>query len=172
MLPRTLIEELFGLVFELLFQLVIGPLLELLGVILQGIAKVLGLTIEAPTRGGGTRGALKTAAFALFGAGIGALSLWAFPRIFLEASWLRWANMIASPVAGGLLMIGMEHLLRPGRPGPAASTSDRLKAQNAGKLRGLTSEIRALPRPSDVELFFRGFSFCLAFSIVRFVWGR
>lgn len=42
--------------------------------------------------------------YALYGAVLGAVSLWLFPAPYLEADWLKWANLLVSPVAAGALM--------------------------------------------------------------------
>lgn len=43
-------------------------------------------------------------AYALYGSGIGALSLWPFPAPWLEGDVARMANLVATPIVAGVVM--------------------------------------------------------------------
>lgn len=42
--------------------------------------------------------------YAVYGAVLGGVSLWLFPAPYLEAEWLKWANLLLSPLMAGALM--------------------------------------------------------------------
>ena len=80
--------------------------------------------------------------YALFGIGLGAVSLWAFPDLFIEARWLRVVNLMVTPVLAGLAMSALGALRRR---------------------RGM--DLVAL------DTFRCGFAFAFGMALVRFIWG-
>lgn len=86
------LEILFELLAELLFQ-VLGEMLVELG--LQSLA--------APFRKQPNVW-LAVPGYALLGAGLGALSLWAFPHHFTRDGWPRLVNLVFIPVLAGFAM--------------------------------------------------------------------
>ena len=81
--------------------------------------------------------------YTLFGAMAGGISLWIAPSLFIETEWLRVLNLIATPMAAGVLMAALGAWRR--RRGEGFIRLDR---------------------------FGYGFLFALAMAGVRFVWGR
>jgi hypothetical protein len=166
---------------EILFALLVGDipwqLVVLGGVLVAGYyAAGFVMTAEPELRRG-----LLVGGFAVLGAGVGALSVWMFPGHYFHALWLRWLNLLVSPIAGGLFMVGLDHLLRPrlapgaapavpATPLPEAVAAGKGKARRKPKAGAKPPRV-PLPPPTDGQLFARGFLFCLAFALVRFVWG-
>jgi hypothetical protein len=48
------------------------------------------------------------AASTVLGTALGAASLLAFPHLFAEREWMRWVNLVATPLAAGLLVSGAQ----------------------------------------------------------------
>ena len=86
---------------------------------------------------------LAATGYGIFGALVGAISLWMLPSLFISAGWLRIASLIATPLLAGLMM-------------------ERLGAWR--EMKGQAT-IR-------LDAFSYGFVFALSMAIVRFTWGH
>ena len=132
---------------ELIFQ-AIWWLLQLLSEILLSafgelLAELLGRSMSEPFhRPKPVRPWLAAIGYAIFGVVAGAISLWAFPMLFISARWLQVVNLLVSPLLAGVMM-------------------ERLGAWR--ETRG--QETIAL------DSFLYGFIFAFAMGLVRFVWA-
>lgn len=166
--------DLIELVFALLTGEMPWQILALSGLLVAGYYMANFLVTAEPE----LRRALTAGLFAMAGAGLGALSVWLFPGQYLHAAWLRWLNLLIGPIAGGLFMVGLDHILRSRLPGAAGAAPDQSAAppraaKGKGKVRAKSqAPARKLPPPGDRELFARGFLFCLAVAAIRFVFGE
>lgn len=89
---EVLFELLFQFVGELLLQVVAEVLFEL------GLRSLGAPFSKAPNP------YLATIGYVLFGAIAGAMSLWAFPALFIHSSTGRIVNVVVTPLAAGALM--------------------------------------------------------------------
>lgn len=129
---------------ELIFGL-LGILLEgLLGVVFEVLAELGVRTLGAPfKREREVSPWLAALGYAVYGAAAGGLSLWPFPAPYLEATWLRIANLALSPLLAGAAMSLMGAWRRK---------------QGQGLVR--------------LDRFSYGVLFALAFALVRFVFAE
>lgn len=81
--------------------------------------------------------------YGIFGAIVGAISLWLLPALFISVEWLRIVNLMATPLVAGLMM-------------------ERLGAWREKKDQ---ETIR-------LDTFAYGFIFALAMALIRFTWGH
>jgi len=134
--------------FEILFQILVGILevcaellLQVVGEALvewigHGIKRILGRHGPADSR-------LAALGYGLAGATAGGVSLWLVPALFIKAGWLRVANLLLTPLAAGLFMAWM------------------------GRLRRRRGKETLL-----LEGFACGFCFALAMAAVRYAFGK
>lgn len=126
-------------IFELLFQ-VFGELL--LQIVLEVLFEVGLHNVRGPLSKP-LHPLLAGAGYALFGAAAGAISLWAFPNLFIVSHRLQIANLVLAPVVAGLSMV-------------ALGAWRRRRAQE----------------PILLDRFAYGFIFALAMALVRFRFGQ
>ena len=81
--------------------------------------------------------------YLVFGAIVGAISLWILPKNFIDATWIRWINLGLSPVVAGVAMTAIGRLRQ------------RL-GQNSVSL----------------DTFLNAFLFAFAMAAVRLIWGH
>ena len=92
------ILQVIGWVFQFLGELV-------LQVIFEGLAELFGHAVKAPfRRPRPVQPWLAAMGYLLFGAAAGGLTVWLVPELFIEAEWLRLANLLLTPLAAGLIM--------------------------------------------------------------------
>lgn len=92
------ILQILGWVFQFLGELV-------LQVIFEALAELFGHSVKAPfRRPRPTQPWLAATGYLIFGAAAGGLTVWLVPELFIEAEWLRVANLVLTPVAAGLVM--------------------------------------------------------------------
>jgi hypothetical protein len=116
-------------------------LLQLVGELIVGL---VGRSLKEPFRSPKPfHPWLAAIGYGIFGAIAGAVSLWAFPLLFISTQWLRISNLIATPVIAGLMM-------------------ERLGAWREKK----DQETMRL------DTFAYGFIFALSMALVRFTWGH
>lgn len=136
------------IIAELILQ-VLGWILEVLGelvlqVVFEAIAEFLGHRFKSPfSKLPPVPPWLAAVAYVTLGALAGAASLWLVPEVFIKAPWLRFVNLLLTPLAAGLIMAW------------------------AGSLRSRKNKdvIR-------IESFSYGFCFAFSLALVRFVWGH
>ena len=123
-------------VIQFVFELVVQLVAELLG-------EAIGRGAAAAWRRRPPHPAFSAAAYLLFGALFGAISLWLLPEHFIEPPWARWLNLLLTPVAAGVVMALVGAWRRE---------------------RGL-AVIR-------LDTFLYGYVFALGMAGVRFIWGQ
>ena len=134
-LAEVLLQVLWGLI-EFLGELLLQACGEL-------IAEAIGHLLKGPFRHSRPiRPRLAAIAYCIFGAAVGAMSLWLVPALLISTHWLRIANLILTPVISGLVMA-------------------RLGAWRKGRDE---ETIR-------LDTFAYGFLFALAMALVRFSWA-
>lgn len=139
--------------FEIIFQIlgwVFGAVLEVLaevvlGVVIEAIGELLGHLLRPliPRRDRPLHPLIVQGFHVACGALAGALSLQIVPTLFIEASWLRVANLIVTPVLAGFAMERM-------------GTWRRSRGQ----------------QPVQLDTFLNGALFAFAMAMVRLGWGQ
>ena len=135
------------IIAELLFQIV-GFIFRILGeLLLQLIGEALGELIvhsvkEPFRRPKPIHPVLAAIGYVIFGAVAGGISVWVAPHLYLDAKWLRIANLIVTPLVAGCVMAAI----------------------GAWRRRHEKEVIR-------LETFTYGYCFALAMGIVRSIWG-
>jgi hypothetical protein len=133
---------------EILLQ-ILWWVIEFLGELLlqacgELIAEVIGHTLKEPfRRSKPIRPWLAGIAYCLFGVTAGAISLWAFPALFISTHWLRIVNLIFTPAISGLVMV-------------------RLGAWRKGRDEETTR----------LNTFGYAFLFAFSMALVRFTWAK
>lgn len=108
------------------------------------IAELIGRSLKEPfRRPEPVHPWLAAIGYGIFGATVGAISLWLLPSLFISAQWLRIVNLIVTPLVSGLMM-------------------ERLGAWREMKDQ---ETIR-------LDTFVYGFVFALSMALVRFTWGH
>jgi hypothetical protein len=136
------------IIAEVVIQ-VLGWILQLLGellvqVVFEAIAELIGHGVRRPfERSEPVRPWLAALGYVLFGAAAGAISLWLLPDLFIEKGWLRWVNVIVTPIAAGGIMSAI----------------------------GAWRRHRDM-RVIRLDFFAYGYCFALAMAVVRLAWGR
>lgn len=135
-------------IVEIVLQL-LGWILQVFGelllqLVLEAIAELIGHSIKEPfRRPRPVRPWLAAVGYLIFGAAGGGLSIWLVPNLFIEAQWLRVANLLLTPVAAGLIM----------------------EVVGAWRERREKEVLR-------LETFTYGFCFAFAMAVVRYVLGN
>ena len=124
------IVEIFG---ELLLQVTFEFIAEFLG---HSVRRPLGKLPPIPSW-------LAAIGYLTLGALAGWLSLWLVPEVFIKAPWLRWVNLLLTPLAAGLIM---------------AWKGSRRGSQDKEVIR--------------IESFSYGFCFAFSLALVRFILGH
>jgi sterol desaturase/sphingolipid hydroxylase (fatty acid hydroxylase superfamily) len=124
-------------VFQFLGELV-------LQVIFEALAELFGHVVKEPfRRPRPVRPWLAAIGYLFFGAAAGGLTVWLVPELFIEAEWLRVANLVLTPLAAGLIM----------------------EAIGSWRERREKEVLR-------LESFAYGFCFAFAMAVVRFAFGK
>lgn len=93
---------------EILLELVLWLAQFLAEMLLQvageALFELLGQSVKAPFRRRPASPWLAVPGHLVLGALAGAISLWFFPALFIEAAWLRVVNLALTPLAAGALM--------------------------------------------------------------------
>ena len=96
-LLSDLVGHLLWLVWQMLLEVVLQTAFQLaIGFIGYGILRLFHFR-------GPVTPTLAMIGCASFGAAAGALSTWPFPSLFIEAGWVRWLNLVFTPVAVGAI---------------------------------------------------------------------
>jgi hypothetical protein len=136
------------IIIELIFQ-ALGFIVQVLGEMLlqfigEAIAELIGHSIKEPfRRPKPVHPWLAATGYFIFGAVAGSVSLWLLPNHFIDANWLRLANLLLTPIVSGLVM--------------AKIGSWRLKQEK---------EVIRL------ETFTYGFCFAFSMALVRYAFGK
>ncbi len=127
-------------IFEIVLQVILEVLVQVAGESLfeSGLYGVRQVFKRAPASP-----AAAAVGYLVFGAIVGALSLWIFPKLFIDAAWVRWVNLGLSPIVAGVAM----------------ATIGRLRQRL-----GQTSV--------SLDTFLNAFLFAFAMAAVRLVWGH
>lgn len=136
------------IIAEFIIQIVWGAVKVLGELFLQVfgelIVELIGRSLHEPFRRPKPRHPfLALIGYGLFGAIIGAISLWALPSPIISTHWLRVVNLIVTPVVAGFLM-------------------ERLGAWRE----------RNHPTRERLNRFAYGYVFALSMAVVRFTWGH
>ena len=136
-----IIVEIVVQVFLWIVQFIGELLLQAFG---ELIAELIGRSIMEPfRRPEPIHPWLAALGYSIFGATAGAVSLLVLPALFISAPWLRIVNVIATPIASGLMM-------------------ERLGVWREKKEQ---ETIR-------LDTFAYGFIFALSMALVRFTWAQ
>ena len=132
-----IILQVLGWIFQFLGEL-------LLQMVFEAIAELFGHSVAEPfRRPRPVRPWLAAIGYLFFGAVAGGVTVWLFPQLFIEAQWLRVANLLLTPLAAGLLM----------------------EAIGSWRERRDKEVLR-------LESFAYGFCFALGMAVVRFAFGK
>lgn len=136
------------IIAEIVLQ-VLGWILQFLGelvlqVVFEAIAELFGHAVKEPfRRPSPVRPWLAATGYLFFGAAAGGLTFWLVPELFINAQWLRVANLVLTPLAAGLIM----------------KTIGSWRERREKEVLGL-------------ESFAYGYCFALAMAVVRYVFGK
>ncbi|HVK53871.1 MAG TPA: hypothetical protein VM532_02470 [Burkholderiales bacterium] len=140
-IPVEIIAEIILQIFVWILQFLGELLIQLVG---EAIAELIGHSVTEPfRRPKPVHPWLAAIGYLIFGAIAGALSLWLLPNLFVKAEWLRYGNLILTPMVAGIFM--------------AVVGSWRRKREK---------EVIRL------DSFSYGFCFAFSMALVRFIWGH